>query len=136
MTAENNRLSERSVAGFVLSITVPIFALLLLLLFIPAVLRFSNFWNAINTVYIIIRFVFSIAALLSSVSGIRITRKEQIRGHRLAVAGTVISSLQLLICVLLLWGELVYGLSLPIESPPETTIPNTYTQEQILQSLI
>ena len=125
MTDEKKRLSERSVAGFVLAITVPLITLALLLLIIPIMLRFFPFRNAINSVYILIRFILSIVALLSSVSGIRITRKEQIRGYRLAVAGTIISSLQLLICVLLLWGGLVYGLSLPIESPPETTIPNT-----------
>ena len=126
MTAEKERLSERSVIGFILSITVPLFTLVLLLMILPIILKFSPFQNAINTVYIIIRFSVSAVALLSSVSGLKITRKEQVRGYRLAVAGTIISSLQLLLCVLLLLGGLFYGLSFPMESPPETTIPNAY----------
>ena len=127
MTAEKERLSERSLIGFILSITVPLVTLVLLMMILPIVLKNSPLQNAINTVYIISRFTVSAVALLSSVSGIKITRKEQVRGYRLAVAGTIISSLQLLICVLLLLGGLFYGLSFPVESPPESTILNAYT---------
>ena len=127
MTAEKERLSERSLIGFILSITVPLVTLVLLMMILPIVLKNSSLQNAINTVYIISRFTVSAVALLSSVSGLKITRKEQVRGYRLAVAGTIISSLQLLICVLLLLGGLFYGLSFPVESPPESTILNAYT---------
>ena len=126
MTAEKERLSERSLIGFILSITVSLVTLVLLMMILPIVLKNSSLQNAINTVYIISRFTVSAVALLSSVSGLKITRKEQVRGYRLAVAGTIISSLQLLLCVLLLLGGLFYGLSFPMESPPETTIPNAY----------
>ena len=127
MTAEKERLSERSLIGFILSITVPLFTLVLLMMILPIVLKNSPLQNAINSVYIISRFTVSAVALLSSVSGLKITRKEQVRGYRLAVAGTIISSLQLLLCVLLLLGGLFYGLSFPVESPPESTILNAYT---------
>ena len=122
MTEERKKLSERSLAGFVLSIMVPVITLALILIIFPMVFgRVSFARELINILYIVIRFTASGAALFFSVRGFNIARKKQISGHKPEVAGIVISCLQLLICALLLVGGLFYGLSIPIESPPETT---------------
>ena len=122
MTEEKKKLSGRSLGGFILSISVSLITLALCLILIPIVLRFNSVQaNIINTVYIIIRFLSSVTALLTSVSGFKTAREEHLRGHKLAIAGIVISGLQLLLCVLLLLGGIFNGLSFPIESPPQAT---------------
>ena len=120
MAVEKERLSKRCLAGLILSITVPLVTIVLVLVLSPIFYSFaSSLQDLVNTLYIISRFVISGAALFFSVSGKKLSRKESIRGHRLAVAGTIISSLQLLLCILLLIGGLFNGLSLPFESPPQ-----------------
>lgn len=122
MTEEKKDLNGRSLAGFILSISVPLITLVLCLIIIPIILRINSVQiDTVNTAYIIIRFAISITALLTSISGYKITRNENLRGHKLAVAGIVISDLQLILCILLLLGGIFNGLSLPIESPPQAT---------------
>jgi len=122
MTEEKKNLNGRSLAGFILSISVPLITLVLCLIIIPIILRINSVQiDAINTAYIIIRIAVSVTALLTSISGFKTTRNEHLRGHKLAVAGIVISGLQLILCILLLLGGIFNGLSLPIESPPQAT---------------
>ena len=122
MTEEKKNLNGRSLAGFILSISVPLITLVLCLIIIPIILRINSVQiDAINTAYIFIRIAISITALLTSISGFKTTRNGHLRGHKLAVAGIVISGLQLILCILLLLGGIFNGLSLPIESPPQAT---------------
>jgi hypothetical protein len=122
MTEEKKNLNGRSLAGFILSISVPLITLVLCLIIIPIILRINSVQiDAINTAYIIIRIAVSVTALLTSISGFKTTRNGHLRGHKLAVAGIVISGLQLILCILLLLGGIFNGLSLPIESPPQAT---------------
>ena len=122
MTADGKGSGERRLGGFILSIMVPVITLALMLIIFPIVYRYASYAEELLSIlYIVIRFVVSGSALFFSVKGFIITRKEQSKGQKLAVAGIVISCLQLLLCILILIGGLIYGLRIPLESPPKPT---------------
>lgn len=134
MTKKTKSYSVLCNIGFIVSLAVPVVTVILFIVALLGVIvvleavGFNIREDPTGAVYLISRFVASVVPLIISVSGFIITKKKYNRVNGIAIAGTIISSLQLLICILLLLGGLFLGLDFPHESPPQSTLPYEYTQ--------
>ena len=134
MTKKTKSYSVLCNIGFIVSLAVPVVTVVLFVLafviFLPLIDSFAFDFrdDPTGAVYLISRFAASVVPLVLSGLGFIITKKKYNRINGLAIAGIISSSLQLLICILLLLGGLFLGLEFPHESPPQSTLPYEYTQ--------